>query len=82
MLANPAVTVATPAQGWAGWRCALSDHLPVMGFVPGLPGLFMAAAYGSRGLSWSLLAASLFAAYCLEEPIPLERRLEQALIPR
>jgi tRNA 5-methylaminomethyl-2-thiouridine biosynthesis bifunctional protein len=82
MLANPVGKVDTPEQGWAGWRCALSDHLPVMGFVPGQPGLFMAAAYGSRGLSWSLLAASLFAAYCLEEPIPLERRLEQALIPR
>ncbi len=82
MLADPVAEVRTPEQGWAGWRCALSDHLPVMGFVPGYPGLFMAAAYGSRGLSWSLLAASLFAAYCLEEPIPLERRLEQALIPR
>ena len=82
MLADPALGVDTPESGWAGWRCALSDHLPVMGFVPGQPGLFMAAAYGSRGLSWSLLAASLFAAYCLEEPIPLERRLEQALIPR
>ncbi len=82
MLANPAVGGDLPEQGWAGWRCALSDHLPVMGFVPGQPGLFMAAAYGSRGLSWSLLAASLFAAYCLEEPVPLERRLEQALLPR
>ena len=81
MLAEPA-DVDLLEHGWAGWRCALSDHLPVMGFVPGQPGLFMAAAYGSRGLSWSLLAASLFAAYCLEEPVPLERRLEQALIPR
>ncbi|HRL20670.1 MAG TPA: FAD-dependent 5-carboxymethylaminomethyl-2-thiouridine(34) oxidoreductase MnmC [Alcaligenes sp.] len=71
-----------PCSGWAGWRAALNDHLPVMGGVPGHPGLFMAAAYGSRGLTWSLLAGGLLAARWMEEPVPLERRLEQAVRPR
>ena len=83
MLADPPEAAGRePRSGWAGWRAALSDHLPVMGCLPGHPGLFMAAAYGSRGLSWSLLAAGLLASRWLEEPAPLERRLEQAVQPR
>lgn len=77
-----AVPPESVQEGWAGWRAALSDHLPVMGGLQGHPGLFMTAAYGSRGLSWSLLAAGLLASRWLDEPTPLERRLEQAVQPR
>src|SRR5690606_17050933 len=51
-----------PADGWAGWRAAVSDHLPVIGPVDGMPGLWLACAYGSRGLTWSPLAGDLIAA--------------------
>lgn len=69
-------------QGWAGWRAAMCDHLPVAGSVPGHPHLWLAGAYGSRGLSWSMLLADFYAARQFGEPSPLERRLEKALYPR
>ncbi|CAM5179749.1 tRNA 5-methylaminomethyl-2-thiouridine biosynthesis bifunctional protein MnmC OS=Castellaniella defragrans OX=75697 GN=mnmC PE=3 SV=1 [Castellaniella defragrans] len=62
-------------QGWAGWRVATRDHLPVVGPVPGGAGLWLACAYGSRGLSWSALAGDLIAAQLHGEPLPLEREL-------
>lgn len=68
--------------GWAGWRASLCDHLPVAGPVPGCPGIWLAGAYGSRGLSWSMLLADYYAARLFGEPSPLERRLENALFPR
>lgn len=64
-----------PAAGWAGIRAATRDHLPVMGPVPGCPGLWLACAYGSRGLSWSVLAGELFGSLIDAEPVPLEREL-------
>lgn len=69
-------------QGWAGWRAAMCDHLPVAGPVPGHPHIWLTGAYGSRGLSWSMLLADYYAARQCGEPSPLERRLEKALYPR
>ncbi|TAN31198.1 MAG: FAD-dependent oxidoreductase [Castellaniella sp.] len=60
---------------WAGWRAATRDHLPIVGQVPGMDGLWLACAYGSRGLSWSALAGDLIAAQIYGEPLPLEREL-------
>lgn len=60
---------------WGGWRAATRDHLPVIGAVPDVPGLWLACAYGSRGLSWSALAGELIAASLSAEPLPLEREL-------
>lgn len=68
--------------GWAGWRAAMCDHLPVAGDIPGHPNVWLAGAYGSRGLSWSMLLADYYAARQFGEPSPLERRLEKALLPR
>lgn len=64
----------TPA-GWAGWRAATRDHLPIIDQVPQLPGLWLACAYGSRGLTWSALAGDLIAARLDGEPWPIEREL-------
>ena len=65
--------------GWAGWRAAVSDHLPVIG--PARPGssLWVACAYGSRGLSWMTLAGEMLAASLAGEPQPVERDLLRAL---
>jgi tRNA 5-methylaminomethyl-2-thiouridine biosynthesis bifunctional protein len=60
---------------WAGWRAATRDHLPIVGQVPGMDGLWLACAYGSRGLSWSALVGDLIAAQIYGEPLPLEREL-------
>ncbi|MFA7439006.1 tRNA (5-methylaminomethyl-2-thiouridine)(34)-methyltransferase MnmD [Castellaniella sp.] len=62
-------------QGWAGWRAATRDHLPVIGAVPGPPGLWLACGYGSRGLSWAALAGSWLAARLEGAPEPIEREL-------
>ncbi|MGB5808813.1 FAD-dependent oxidoreductase, partial [Castellaniella sp.] len=63
------------AVGWAGWRAATRDHLPLIGAVPDRPGLWLACAYGSRGLSWSALAGDLIGAWLDGEPVPAEREL-------
>lgn len=71
-----------PTNGWAGWRAAVSDRLPVIGQVVGAPGLWLACAFGSRGLSWAPLAGDLIAARLNGEPLPLERELIRKIAPR
>jgi D-amino-acid dehydrogenase len=39
------------ATGWAGFRPATPDSLPVIGEVPGHPGLFVAAGHGMLGVT-------------------------------
>lgn len=71
-----------PSGGWAGWRAVVGGRLPVFGPVPGAEGLWLACAYGSRGLTWSALAGDLLAASLDGEPLPLERSLQGAVAPR
>lgn len=68
--------------GWAGWRAVVAGRLPVFGPVPEAPGLWLACAYGSRGLTWASLAGDLLAAGLMAEPMPLERSLQRAVAPR
>ncbi len=79
--AVPWLDAAAP-EGWAGWRAATADHLPVIGAVPGAPGLWLACAYGSRGLSWSALAGEMLGADLDAEPAPIERELARRVRPR
>lgn len=46
-----------------GIRSASKDRLPLIGPVHGQNGLFLATAYGSRGLIWATLGAELIHAY-------------------
>lgn len=69
------------ADGWAGWRAAVRDRLPVIGPIAQAPGLWLACGFGSRGLTWSALAAELLAARLNHEPIPLERGLLKKIAP-
>ena len=71
-----------PDMGWAGWRAALADHLPAIGRVPGMEGVWLSCGFGSRGLSWAPLAAEIIAADMVGEPMPLERELLQRILPR
>lgn len=64
-------------QAWAGVRCASSDRRPLVGEVA--PGLWVSTAMGSRGLTFAVLAAELLAARLHGEPLPLERKLADAL---
>ena len=49
--------------------------------LPVLPGLWIATAFGGRGLLWSVLAAETIAARLDGEPAPLERALRTAIAP-
>ena len=53
------------------------DRMP----LPAMQGLWVAAAFGGRGLLWSVLAADLIAARLDAAPAPLQKSLAQALDP-
>ncbi|ROT45926.1 FAD-dependent oxidoreductase [Pusillimonas sp. NJUB218] len=67
--------------GWSGWRAVVPGRLPVVGELLGANGVWVACAYGSRGLSWAALAAEIIAASVCCEPLPLERELLMAIAP-
>ncbi|MEZ5571557.1 MAG: bifunctional tRNA (5-methylaminomethyl-2-thiouridine)(34)-methyltransferase MnmD/FAD-dependent 5-carboxymethylaminomethyl-2-thiouridine(34) oxidoreductase MnmC [Halioglobus sp.] len=48
---------------------------------PYLPGLYINAAHGSRGLTSTPLAAEVLASMLCEEPLPISRDLSRALSP-
>ena len=58
--------------GWGGQRAVVPDRFPVVGPVAGSVGLWVAAGYASRGLTWASLAGDLIAAPLMNEPLPLE----------
>lgn len=64
-------------QAWTGVRCASGDRRPLLGELE--PGLWVATAMGSRGLTFAALCGELLAARLHGEPLPLERRLAMAL---
>lgn len=68
--------------GWAGWRAVLPGRLPAVGELAHAPGLWLAAGYASRGLSWSALMGDLIASRLCGEPSPLETDLSQLIAPR
>ncbi len=49
--------------------------------LPRLPGLYVALAFASRGLTWAALAGELLASRIEGEPLPLESDLADALDP-
>ena len=52
-----------PHASFVGIRSASKDRLPLIGPIHGHKGLLIACAYGSRGVLWSALGASLMRAY-------------------
>ncbi|MFN7294490.1 MAG: NAD(P)/FAD-dependent oxidoreductase, partial [Lysobacteraceae bacterium] len=40
-------------EAWFGWRPLTGDDLPLLGAVPGAPGLWVAAGHGMMGVSMS-----------------------------
>jgi len=83
--------------GRVGWRLSAVDRLPLIGavpaaaaqgtrldqprFVPRMPGLFVFAALGSRGIAWSTLGAQALASWITGAPFPLEASLVDAIDP-
>jgi tRNA 5-methylaminomethyl-2-thiouridine biosynthesis bifunctional protein len=69
-------------QGWAGVRCATPSRLPSLGPLAGQPDLWVSTGMGSRGLTFAALCAELLAARLHGEPLPMEQRLADALLPQ
>ncbi len=84
-------------EGRTAWRCSAVDRLPVIGavpdpaargarldqprFVPRLPGLYVFAALGSRGITWSALGAQVLASCVTGAPAPIGASLLDAIDP-
>jgi tRNA 5-methylaminomethyl-2-thiouridine biosynthesis bifunctional protein len=68
-------------QGWAGLRCTLPDRLPAVGPIDSqrLPGLWLCAGMGARGISLAVLCGELAAAWLNNEPLPLPPALVKHL---
>lgn len=79
---NDAQAIWRPVSGWAGWRAVVAGRLPVIGEMPGSPGLWLACAFGSRGFTWAALAGDVIASRLHGEPQILERDLLAAVRPR
>jgi tRNA 5-methylaminomethyl-2-thiouridine biosynthesis bifunctional protein len=60
---------------FVGIRCVAGDRLPIIGALVQRPGIFLATAFGSRGILWSALAAKLISAQVLEDDFALLTRL-------
>ena len=69
-------------RGWAGVRCATPSRLPSLGPLAGPPDLWVSTGMGSRGLTFAALCAELLAARLHGEPLPIEQRLADALLPQ
>ena len=59
--------------GWAGLRCTLPNRLPAVGPVDSqqLPGLWISAGMGARGISLAVLCGELTAAALEKQTLPL-----------
>ena len=69
-------------QGWAGIRCATPSRLPSLGALEGVPDVWVCSGMGSRGLTFAALCGELLAARLHGEPLPLEQRQADALLPQ
>ncbi|MGA0121722.1 MAG: NAD(P)/FAD-dependent oxidoreductase [Gaiellales bacterium] len=77
---HPAETEAS-VEGWAGWRPATPDSLPLLGPVPGHDGLFLATGHGMLGVTLAPSTGELLAEMIVDgarpawvEPMRPDRR--------
>ena len=63
-------------------RAATGDkRLDQPRLVPRLPGLYVISAFGSRGITWAMLAGRVLASVISGAPVPLEASLLDAIDP-
>ncbi len=77
-------TPQTPLNAWSGVRCATPTRLPALGplHADQAPGVWVCTGMGSRGLTFAALCGELLAARLHGEPLPVEQRLADALLPQ
>ncbi|MDB5744523.1 MAG: hypothetical protein JWR68_2838 [Polaromonas sp.] len=69
-------------KAWAGVRCATPSRLPSLGPLNAAADAWVCTGMGSRGLTFAVLCAELLAARLHGEPLPVERRQADALLPQ
>ena len=67
--------------GRVAFRTATPDRMPLIGALPGQPGLYAFTGLGSRGLVWSPLGAEVLTARLCGDPMPVENELASAIAP-
>ncbi len=97
LLDQPLAVTPDQLQGRTAWRCVTADRLPLIGAVPDaaspvdradharlvsrVPGLFVFAGLGSRGITWSALGARILTSWVSGAPSPIEADLLDAVDP-
>ena len=59
-------------RAWTGFRPTTPDHRPLIGPVPGRPGLFLACGHEGLGITTAPATAELIASAILGRPAPLD----------
>ncbi len=59
-------------RAWTGFRPATPDHRPLLGPVPGRPGLWLATGHEGLGITTALASADLLAAQLLGQAPPFD----------
>ena len=82
----PENTFAFPTQGRSALRCAWLDRMPAIGCAinevgESYPQILYSTGFGSRGMTWAVLAGKLLAARLSGRPSPLTQDLEAAVLP-
>ena len=72
---------SVPLKGRVGFRSRVRDHLPLVGRIASenSEGLYIVGALGARGICSAALCAELLASHLCGEPLPLERKLVDAV---
>jgi len=70
--AFPALGLGPPRSEWCGLRPMSADGLPIVGAVPGVPGLFVATGHGMLGLTFGPLTGSILAEQVLRGEVGAE----------
>jgi glycine oxidase len=60
------------AELWSGWRPATPDSLPVLGWWPGVEGLFVASGHFRNGILLAPITADVVATALLQADLPLD----------
>jgi len=68
----PDLAGVTVVRAWTGFRPTTPDHRPLIGPVPGRPGLFLACGHEGLGITTAPATADLVAAAVLGRPAPLD----------
>lgn len=66
---------------WAGYRPCTADGMPVIGFVPGTPGLYVATGHAMMGLMLGPVTGQIVAADVCGEPTTIDPEVLQCVRP-